>query len=55
LALPSGLVLELNNCYYVPSLSRNIISISCLAEQDFDIAINKRIGCRISLDGIFYC
>src|SRR5262249_14884 len=55
LALPSGLVLELNNCYYVPSLSRNIISISCLAEQDFEIAINKRIGCHISLNAIFYC
>ena len=30
LSLPSGLVLELDNCYYVPAMSRNIISISCL-------------------------
>ena len=27
---PSGLVLDLNNCYLVPALSMNIISGSCL-------------------------
>jgi hypothetical protein len=25
LHLPSGFILEMNNCYFVPSLSRNII------------------------------
>jgi hypothetical protein len=30
LSLPSGLVLELNNCYFVPALNKNIISVSCL-------------------------
>ena len=30
LELPSGHVLELNDCYYIPSLTRNIISISFL-------------------------
>ena len=30
LHLPSGLVLDLNNCYLVPPLSMNIISGSCL-------------------------
>ncbi|KAK1695496.1 hypothetical protein QYE76_012193, partial [Lolium multiflorum] len=30
LHLPSGLVLSLNNCYFVPALSMNIISGSCL-------------------------
>ena len=30
LHLPSGLVLDLNNCYLVPALSLNIISGSCL-------------------------
>ena len=30
LHLPSGLVLDLNNCYLVPVLSMNIISGSCL-------------------------
>ncbi|MGI4673365.1 hypothetical protein ACR2XN_28270, partial [Klebsiella pneumoniae] len=28
LSLPSGLILELDNCYYVPAICRNIISIS---------------------------
>ena len=32
LELPSGHVLELNDCYYVPSLTRNIISVSMLAQ-----------------------
>ena len=30
LHLPSGLVLDLNNCYLVPALSMNIICGSCL-------------------------
>ena len=30
LHLPSGLVLDLNNCYLVPALTMNIISGSCL-------------------------
>ena len=30
LHLPSGLVLDLNNCYLVPALRMNIISGSCL-------------------------
>ena len=55
LSLSSGLVLILNNCYYVPCLSKNIISISCLVEQGFEITINKSKGCSIYLDGIFYC
>ena len=29
LTLPSGLVILLKNCYYVPAMSRNIISVSC--------------------------
>jgi hypothetical protein len=29
LYLPSGLVMELENVYFVPSISENIISISC--------------------------
>ena len=42
--LPSGLVLELNNCYCIPALNKNIISSSCLEEVDsFEIVIkNKR-------------
>ncbi len=29
LTLPTGLVLELEDCYYVPTIIRNIISVSC--------------------------
>ncbi|WRX25832.1 Integrase [Theobroma cacao] len=32
--LPSGLIWELRDCYYVPSISRNIISVSYLALYD---------------------
>ena len=41
LALPSGLVLELNNCYYVPAVSRNIISVSCLDLDGFHFIIKN--------------
>jgi hypothetical protein len=54
LSLPSRLVLELNNCYCIPSLCKNIISSLCLEEVDgFEIIIkNKR--CSIYYNGIFY-
>ena len=39
LTLPSRLVLELNNCYFVPAMSRNIISISCLDLDGFRFVI----------------
>ena len=41
LHLPSGLVLDLNNCYLVPALSMNIISGSCLMRDV--IHLNHRI------------
>jgi hypothetical protein len=34
LPLHSGLHLELNNCYCIPTLCKNIISSSCLEEVD---------------------
>ncbi|KAK9003914.1 hypothetical protein V6N11_018808 [Hibiscus sabdariffa] len=36
LSLPSGLVLNLENCYFVPSLTKNIISVSCLDKTAFE-------------------
>jgi len=42
LLLPSGLVLELNNCYYIPGLKRNIISASCLEEDGFEFIIKNK-------------
>jgi len=35
LSLPSGILLDLNNYYYNPSLTRSIISISCLDNDKY--------------------
>ncbi|GKD87799.1 retrotransposon protein, putative, ty1-copia subclass [Tanacetum coccineum] len=35
LCVPSGLVIVLNNCDYAPSITRGIISVSCLYEDGF--------------------
>ena len=43
LTLPSGLVFQLKNCYYVPAVSRNIISISCLDVDGFHFIIKNNI------------
>lgn len=37
LTLPFGLILELNICYHIPTISRNIISNSCLDKKGFTI------------------
>nr|GEU88559.1 hypothetical protein [Tanacetum cinerariifolium] len=35
LSLPSGLFIFLNNCQYVPSITREIISVSCLYDDGY--------------------
>jgi hypothetical protein len=54
LPLPLGLVLELNNCYCIPDLYRNIISSSYLEEVDGYDIIRKNKRCSIYYNGIFY-
>jgi hypothetical protein len=54
LPLPSRLVLELNNCYCIPALCKNIISSSCLEEIDGYEIIIKDKCCSIYYNGIFY-
>jgi hypothetical protein len=54
LSLPSGLVLELNNCYCIPSISKNIISSSCLEEVDGYEVVIKNKRCSIYYNDIFY-
>ena len=54
IALPSGLVLELEYIYYVPAMSRNIISISCLNKIGFSMVIKDKC-CSIYKDNVFYC
>ena len=41
LRLPSGLDLVLKDCYYVPAASRNLISVSCLAQEGYVITFFK--------------
>src|SRR3954465_11769246 len=53
LHLSSGFIMELNNCYYVPVLSRNIISASCLMRQGYESNI-KNNGCSLYLDDMFH-
>ena len=52
LHLPSGFVLELNNCYFVPSLSRNNVSPSCLMMDGYSFA-SENNGCVISKNNMF--
>ena len=54
LHLPSGLILNLKDVYFVPSVFRNIISVSCLDTMDgFDFFVHN--SCMvISKDNIFY-
>jgi transposase InsO family protein len=54
LDLPSGLVLELKDCYFVPAISRNIISISCLDKNGFSFVIKDK-RCSVYLNEMFYC
>jgi len=53
LHLPSGLVLNLNNCYFVPALSMNIISGSCLLRDGYSFKSENK-GCSIYMSDIFY-
>jgi hypothetical protein len=47
LRLPTGRVLQLNNCYFVPVLSRNLISVSSLCKTGFKFVFEKH-GCSFS-------
>ena len=53
LHLPSGLVINLNNCYLVPALSMNIISGSCLTQSGYSFK-SENNGCSIYMNNIFY-
>lgn len=41
--LPFGLILELQNYYYVPVISRNFIFVSCLEKKRFSFVMKNRI------------
>jgi hypothetical protein len=52
LHLPSRFIMELNNCYFVPSLCRNIVSPSCLMKDGYSFASEDN-GCVISKNDMF--
>ena len=53
LTFPSGLVFQLHNCYYVPAMSRNIISVSCLDVDGFHFIIKNYIFSIYNADIFF--
>ncbi|KAK8555331.1 hypothetical protein V6N12_009479 [Hibiscus sabdariffa] len=53
LSLPSGLVLNLENCYFVSSLTKIIIFVYCLDKIGFEIVI-KNNCCSFYLNNLFY-
>ena len=53
LSLPSGLVLELNNCYCIPALCKNVISASCLQAEGYGFRSVDN-GCLVYYKDIFY-
>ena len=53
LTLPRGFVLSLDDCYYVPALTKNIISISSWNKNGFHLTFSNN-GCSIMLNDGFY-
>ena len=53
LHLPSGLVLNLNNCYLVPALSMNIVSGSRLIRDGYSFKFENNV-CSIYMRDMFY-
>ena len=53
LSLPSGLILDLKDCYFVPALTKNIISISFLDLDGFTI-ITKNKSCSLYRADVLY-
>ena len=53
LTILSGLILSLDDCYYVPALTKNIISISSLNRNDFHLTFSNN-GFSIMLNDVLY-
>ena len=53
LTLPSRLVFQLKNFYYVPVMSRNIISVSCLDMDGFHFIIKNNIFSIYNVDSFY--
>jgi hypothetical protein len=53
LRLPTGLVLNLNDCYLVHALSMNIIFRSCLLQDGYSF-LSRNNDCSVFMSNIFY-
>ena len=53
LHLPSGFTIELDNCYYVPAICKNIMSGSCLLRDGYSFKSENK-GCSIYMNEMFY-
>nr|GEX89751.1 retrotransposon protein, putative, Ty1-copia subclass [Tanacetum cinerariifolium] len=53
LCIPGGLEIVLNNCHYVPSITRGVISVSCLYEYGF---VNRFVDntIQVSMNNMVY-
>jgi hypothetical protein len=50
--LPSGFIMELNNFYFIPSLTQKILSPSCLMKDGCSF-LSENNGCVVSKDNMF--
>ncbi|KAJ9566249.1 hypothetical protein OSB04_002215 [Centaurea solstitialis] len=53
LSLPSGLVLELDNCYYIPNMIKNVLSFDLLVDQGFQYKYDYKM-ISVFKNNIFY-
>ena len=54
MTLPSGLILYLEDCYYVPALTKNIIYISSLNKKGLIYLTFSNNSSSIMLNDVFY-
>ncbi|GJT05926.1 retrotransposon protein, putative, ty1-copia subclass [Tanacetum coccineum] len=53
LILPSGLIIVLDNCHFATSITRGVVSISCLVNNGY-IHTFTNYGISVSKDNVFY-
>ncbi|GKA45105.1 retrotransposon protein, putative, ty1-copia subclass [Tanacetum coccineum] len=53
LIIPSGLIIVLDYCHFAPTVTRGVVSISCLVENGY-IHIFTTYGISVSKENVFY-
>ncbi|GJW80206.1 retrotransposon protein, putative, ty1-copia subclass [Tanacetum coccineum] len=53
LVLPNGLVICLDNCHYAPTITRGVVSVSCLVDNGF-VQCFTDYGISVSKNGVLY-